>query len=608
MLSSPARHYRSLLFGAFALSLLLVLLATLQYRWLGQVGEADAARLRASARERAELFARDFDREITRAFLWLRVDGETARKRDGPGYARRWARWSRLAPHPAIVQAVYIAGNGDLLRFDPPSSSFRPAPWPRSLFALRESIRNLETIAGEPPGPPPRRLLDLVDDEVPALVGPILVARFDAGRERRRGLVLPFSSVSVVQLHGQYLRGRLLPELARRHFGAPGDSDYTLVVVRRADPRAIVFSTDPATQALRPGEAASAGLFGVRFEEADHEAVTDLAGPPRAPDDGRAAVFGVLGPGRPPGPAGPRGDGGRWQLVVSHRAGSVEAVVAAARRRNLAVATGMLVLLAASAVLVVVSAQRARRLADRQLEFVAGVSHELRTPLAVICSAAENLADGVVADSPGVRQYGRVVRDEGRRLAEMVERVLDLAGTYSGRRRWRLEDVSVSELLVECEASAVPALREARVAIESHFEPGLPRVRADRAAMSRTVQNLLQNAIRHGGEGGWIALRAGVSREKGRTEVRITVEDRGPGLPAGEVEHLFEPFFRGAHATERQVPGTGLGLSLVKRIVEAHGGTVRVRTEVGRGSAFTIALPALPALDTMPDPAVDRSP
>jgi signal transduction histidine kinase len=595
MLSSPARHYRSLFVGACALALLLVLIATLQYRWLGQVGEADAARLRAGASERAELLARDFDREVTRAFLWLRVDGETARKHDGAGYARRWARWRRLSAHPAIVQAVYVAANGALFRFDPPSSSFRQAWWPRALLALRGRLREFERFSGRPPGPPAALVLDLVDDEAPALVGPILPFRSEPGRERRPGEVPPFSSFSIIQLDAQYLRECLLPELAQRHFGAPGDSDYTLVVERRADPGTIVFRTDPNAHALDQGAAATAGLFDIRFGEAGLGHTAELAEPPHAPGGGPATGIGAspFGPGRPPALPAPRGDRGHWRLVVRLRAGPVDAVVAGARRHNLAAAAGILALLAASAVLIVVSAQRARQLADRQLEFVAGVSHELRAPLAVICSAGENLADGVVAEADTVRQYGRLVRDEGRRQAEMVERVLDLAGTYSGRRRWRFGEVAVPELLAEAEASLAPALREAGLSIESHVEPGLPRVRADRAAVSRAVQNLLQNALRHGGEGGWIGLRAVLSRDGGRAEVRITVEDRGPGVPASELGQLFEPFFRGAHALERQVWGSGLGLSLVKRIVEAHGGTVGVKTEVGRGSAFTIALPVL---------------
>jgi signal transduction histidine kinase len=129
-------------------------------------------------------------------------------------------------------------------------------------------------------------------------------------------------------------------------------------------------------------------------------------------------------------------------------------------------------------------------------------------------------------------------------------------------------------------------------------------VRADRAAVSRAVQNLLQNAVHHGGEGGWIGVRAGLSHEGGRTEVRITVEDRGAGVPASEVEHLFDPFFRGEHALERQIRGSGLGQP-VKRIVEAHGGTVSVKTEVGRGSAFSVVLFALAVAQTAPEPVVD---
>ena len=613
MLPSPARHYRSLLFGACALALLLVLIATLQYRWLGQVGEADAARLRAGASERAESFAREFDREITRAFQGLRVDAETAGQRDGRRYAARWARWSRLAAHPSIVRAVYVVDGDGLVCFEPSSSSFVPAAWPPQLLTLRERIRELERVTEGPPEPPAPQSVrpwDPVDDEAPALVGPILRFQVDDGRGGRPGPDLPISGFAVTLLDGRYLREALLPELAETHFGAPGDSDYTLVVQRRDDPKTIVFRTDPAAEAGGHGAAASAELFAVRVEEmsAEEPDVAEHAAPVPVPGRTRAAGLRVaffgpgFGPGRAPGPRGLGGDRGRWRLVVSHRAGPVEEVVAAARRRNLAVGAGTLVLLAASAVLVMVSAQRARRLADRQLEFVAGVSHELRTPLAVICSAAENLADGVVADADRVRQYGGLVRDEGRRLADMVERVLDLAGTYSGRRRWCLEEVSVLDLVVDCTAAMVPALREAGLTIESHVDPGLPRVHADRAALARAVQNLLENAIRHGGDGGWIGLRAGLSTDRGRTEVLITVEDRGPGVPPSEVGPIFEPFFRGTHALERQVRGTGLGLSLVKRIVEAHGGTVGVKTEVGRGSAFTIALPVLAATRTNTEP------
>ena len=141
-----------------------------------------------------------------------------------------------------------------------------------------------------------------------------------------------------------------------------------------------------------------------------------------------------------------------------------------------------------------------------------------------------------------------MVRDEGRRLAEMVERVLDLAGTYSGHRKWRFEDVDIEAVLKECVASLEPLARERGLGIESAIGGSLPRVRAERSALRRAVANLLQNAILHGGDGGFVGLRAEASGPEGQRKVRITVEDRGRGIPASEVPHLFEPFFRGAEA------------------------------------------------------------
>jgi signal transduction histidine kinase len=501
----------------------------------------------------------------------------------------RWSRWSHLTAHPGIVQAVYVVEGEHLRRFAPGAEAFQAAPWPTSLEAMRERLHGpgrSPAAAGRGGG---RGLFDPVDPDLPAILAPVPEFWRGAASAGARRFGIRLVGFTLIQLDGHCLR-ELLASLAQRHFAADGESDYGIRVDRRAKPANLVFASDPGITPDGPSDA-TVSLFGIRLAEV---AESDVAGLPWPMPDGARRREAPLpsGAGRLPA-FGERPDLGHWRLLARHRAGSVDAVVAAVRRRNLAVSGGVLALLLASAGLIVVSAQRARRLADRQVEFVAGVSHELRTPLAVICAAGDNLAAGVVTDPAIAREYGRVVRDEGRRLAEMVERVLDLAGTYSGQRRWRFEDVEVGLVLAECLESLQPLARERGVGIESRIEGPLPRVRAERSALRRAVANLLQNAILHGGDGGLVELRAEPAGPEGERRVRITVEDRGPGIPASELPHLFEPFFRGAEAVSSQTRGSGLGLSLVKRIVDAHGGTVDVKTSPGRGSAFTIVLPAV---------------
>ncbi len=609
---------RSVVFGVTTVAVLLGVLATLQYRWLGQISEADQTRLRATAKSRAEEFARDFDREITRAFLRLQFNAEGAKARDASRFLQQHARWRANTAHSGLVQEVWLCdekGQG-LWRFDEATGQLEPSPWPAALDSTQKRIRESALAftdgarAQGPGGPPPsfrqgRGPLDFFDDKDLVLASPI--PDFDAPSALRSGEgFVAFSrrlaGYTILTLDATYIREQLFPALARRHFGADDEGEYTLVVTTMAAPQQIVFHTSPTSAASGPGDA-SAELLGLRLEEASEDDFAALRvfrsspAPQSRPDEPRRFTRGASGENR--GFGGVRRGGGpprresegRWRLVATHRAGSVDQVVAAARLRNLAVSGLILALLGVSVVLVVVSAQRARRLAERQLEFVAGVSHELRTPVAVIASAGENLADGIVAEREMVKQYGRVVRDEARRLAEMVEQVLDFAGSYAGRRAYRFEEVDVEELGHECLAALRPALAEAGGTADAHFEESLPPVKADRAALRRALLNLLQNAIKYGGEGPRIALRVFGPRGRGRPEVRIEVEDHGLGIAPGERERIFEPFVRGEEAQALQIRGSGLGLSLVKRIVEAHSGHISVTSAPGQGSTFVIDLP-----------------
>jgi signal transduction histidine kinase len=588
---------------------LLLVLATLQYRWLGQISEADQARLHASAQGRAEEFARDFDREITRAYLRLRFDAAALHTLDPGAFQERLSRWRAVAAHPGLVKEAWLAGpkGKELWRLDSETATLVPSPWPDFLARVRAHIEE-RAAAGPRPGPglgpgeaaapsSPRPIrpggFDFVDEAAFALVSPIPGLereREGPGRGGPMGFASRFVGYTILGLDGDCIREQLLPALARRHFGLDDDAEYAVLVTARDDPGTVIFRSSPKNASPGPGDA-SARLFGVRFEDATSDDFAAFPSPgPGPPSRERPEIRAF--PGRR-GP-GPRGEHeGRWDLVATHRAGSVDHVVAAARLRNLGVSAFILVLLGVSVALVAVSAQRARLLAERQVEFVAGVSHELRTPVAVIASAAENLADGVVSEREMVRRYGRVVRDEARRLAEMVEQVLDFAGSHAGRRAYRFEAVDVAEVARSCVEAARPALDASAATVAAEIEPDLPAVRADPAALRRALLNLLQNAIKYGGDAPRVRLRSSSVRHGGKTEVRLAVEDQGIGISLPEQKRLFEPFFRGEEARARQIRGSGLGLSLVKRIVEAHAGRIIVESTPGRGSTFTIALPAL---------------
>jgi signal transduction histidine kinase len=279
-------------------------------------------------------------------------------------------------------------------------------------------------------------------------------------------------------------------------------------------------------------------------------------------------------------------------VVLWSRAGGLAQVVAASRERNLLVSFGILLLLGASIALLVAAARRSQRLARQQMEFVAGVTHELRTPLAVIRSAGENLADGLVSEEGQVRRYGALVRDEGRRLTEMVEQALEMAGADSGREAPR-GPVDLESLVADLLRGEGTELRASGFRVESAVPDDLPRVMGDAAALRRALRNLLDNALKYGGEARWIGLRAGVAGGIGRPEVWISVEDHGLGIDAEDLPHLFDPFYRGQRARSGSIHGSGLGLSLVRRIVEAHGGRLTVESDAGRGTRFTMSLPAL---------------
>jgi signal transduction histidine kinase len=604
-----------------ALLLLLPTLAVLQYRWVGQISEAERERMRRNVRNAADQFGDALDDEISRALVGLQVDGAIAREEAWDRYADRYASWIDTAAHPNLISAIFLVDLHDdhlrLRKWNAQAQRFEEAPWEGRLASwtkhFHEDLRAFAT------GRPPERGAVPFREDDSMLVAPLVNVQLGPAAARPLHLVTVFG-FTVLQLNMPFIRDQLLPALTERHFFHTNGASYRVAVVDADDPRKLIYRSDPEAP-TDPGKADETETI---FEvHRDPLMFVARAGNVRSGgiETRRNVVVSVIGRGgEQRGRVFDRGPG-RWRLLVQHQSGSLEAAVGQVRQRNLAISFGILLLMGVSVALLVASSRRAERLASQQVEFVAGVSHELRTPVAVIRSAAENLSHGVVGDPARVKQYGDTIQAEALRLGETVERVLQFAGIEAGRTSAARMPLAPADVIAAAVDSVTPLLREAQVTLDRHIAPSLPPVLGDGPALRSSIENLITNAVKYGGANRWVAIRADAV-QRGRRhrgphrafssavwwgrEVRITVEDHGLGIPASDLPHIFEPFYRGTEAISRQIQGNGLGLSLVKRIVEAHGGRVTVETRPGSGSAFTIHLPA--AEPTAPADALATEP
>jgi signal transduction histidine kinase len=268
--------------------------------------------------------------------------------------------------------------------------------------------------------------------------------------------------------------------------------------------------------------------------------------------------------------------------------------VARARWQNLAISAAILVLILATVAALVRFSRRAEQLAETQMNFVANVSHELRTPLTVIRTAAFNLRNELARKPEHVERYGKLIHDESAKLTNLVEQILRFASAGAGHVIRSREPIALETLLDETLCSSEVALHGPGLIVEKQLESDLPLVLADKLAMKHAFQNLVDNALKYGTDKNrWIGISASAVYDENGPAVEVRVADHGSGIPQEEQDLIFDPFFRGQRALKDQVHGTGLGLNLVKKIVEAHGGTIRVNSQPSTGTEFVVRIPAL---------------
>lgn len=556
------------------LLVLLPLLAWQQYELLDQLSTRERERLQAIAESGARQVSEEFDRAIAEISGVFRQD-PAAEGEPLDRIATRYRTWRASDPRAGLIRDLYFVGaaapDADPLLYRNSAEQFEAVPWPSSLEPIRAGItaQGIEFDTS--------RIADAVVLTTPVLSrNPVRAGAFE----------LEPTGFVVVVLDRERLFSDLLQPILVKTFGGAEGLDFQAVVIEREAPGQKLFSTDPdlAADAFAYPDAA-VDLHSGRTRDFIFVTTDRLDVVPEAETETKAQIVisRFWNEERHEQRFEMRTDEARWRLLLRHRAGSLEAAVGETRTRNLAISFAILLLLGATGAALFVSARRAGALARQQVEFVAGVSHELRTPLAVIGSAAENLTDAVVSDGAQVRRYGALISREGRRMSSLVENLLLFARVRGGADFLNPAPVDLPALLASLSGD-----------LDCTTAEPLPPVWGDEQALRTIFGNLIDNARKYSDTPAQLAVECTATARNGTRLVRVHIHDRGWGMTPGERARIFQPFYRGATARERNVPGNGIGLSLVKRLVELHGGSIGVESEPGRGSVFSVELPAVP--------------
>ncbi len=599
------KKYPKVLLLALLLLGTIPLLAVLQYHWLAQLSEADYVRMQANIESIAQRFSQDIDREIMGAHLAF-VGARTAGKQPlGKELTQRKNRWDAMSPYAPIIDAVYlIEGSATtspaLYIHDSETSQLLPTSWPSS---VRTWVKQQ----------PAYRTHDLptAATQTTTLVSPI---PFSGTMENANPTTVswpaemltgsPYNQL-VLSLNTAYIFDTMMPALVAQHFSDSPETGYDVLLTQRGNPNEILYRSTPSlTVDAFAGEDFSMNI-GIPDQPQIVSLFSELMGdkapfPPQSVLDFFRKGFQLsrLSGNGLPATMGmnPGNNGGfmpvrTWQLYVKHKAGPLDQIVTQTRNRNLWISFAVLLILGLSIVLIIVYTRRMQQLADQQMAFVAGVSHELRTPLAIVHAAGENLQDGLITDQEETQDYGKLIVDESRSLLNTIEQVLAYAGISFGHAPPMDTAVDVNALIRQIITEYEVPLKSFDVQLQ--LDAALPTVRGDREALHTVLQNLVQNAIKYANGQKWLTIQSRPSKEK-VAGIELVFEDRGIGIEPSEQASIFEPFYRTPDVRKTQIRGNGLGLSIARQIIEAHGGNIRVSSTPARGSTFYVTLAQTP--------------
>lgn len=274
-------------------------------------------------------------------------------------------------------------------------------------------------------------------------------------------------------------------------------------------------------------------------------------------------------------------------LGIKYRGTTIQALGQRFLRTSYLILGGLSLLMAGGIFLSYRSINNEIAVAKLKSDFVSNVSHELRTPLSLIRLYAETLEMGRISNPDKCDEYYRIIRKESERLTALINNILDFSRIEAGKKEYEFRDTNLAELVRNTLDSYRYQIEQHGFAFEANIPDDLPFVQVDREAIARSLLNLVNNAVKYSATNKYLAVN--MYRSNGC--VRLEVVDHGIGIPRAEQRKIFQKFYRASDPLVHNTKGSGLGLSLVRHVVEAHGGHVWVESAPGQGSKFTIDLP-----------------
>lgn len=273
-----------------------------------------------------------------------------------------------------------------------------------------------------------------------------------------------------------------------------------------------------------------------------------------------------------------------YEMAINLRGDNLGAIVRERSSGSLGLIFGLNIVLLLGIIWLYRTIKKEIQLAQTRSDFVSNVSHEIRTPLSLISMFAETLMLKRVPNEERRDTYYRIIFQESKRLTGLVNKILNFSQMEAGQRRYQMEEVDLTALAKEVWEAYEFHLSQQGFESEVDFYDGEILIQADKEAISEAIINLLDNAMKYSLNTKYIKLKTNISYSSGWLEV----SDKGMGIPHDQLNKIFEKFHRVASGPIHNTKGTGLGLTLVKRIMEDHNGDIEVRSEVGKGSAFKL--------------------